>query len=396
MGISHKPQTMHRTSPIPRVAVLVDTSTSWGHRLHVGIHSYRKSGPWQLFVEPRGQEERLRLPAGWQGHGIIARIDSVAMAEELAALQIPVVNVSGIELPGVSFPRVTTDLNASAQLAANHFLDRGFKHFAYFSLLGLSYVATHQQAFANAVANTGGDFKLLSVKPRAGAEPDWNLDLAKLGDWLKSLPKPVGVLTWNPSSAREIVYACQVAGLVVPEEVAVLSGTDDDLLCNLLQVPISGIFVAAEPIGYKAAQLLDQLMRGRPAPKQPELIPPTSITTRQSTDTLAISDAALVKAVSFIRQNAARPIQVSDVARQAGVSRRVLERRFNEVLGRTPAAEIRRMHLENAKQLLADTDMAIPEVAEAAGFSSPEYMAYTFRQELSTTPRKFRQDAHHR
>ena len=387
---------MRRPATTPRVAVLVDTSTSWGHRLHVGIHSYRKAGPWQLFVEPRGLEERLRLPAGWRGHGIIARIDSVAMAEELAALHIPVVNVSGIELPGISFPRVTTDLNASARLAAGHFLERGFKHFAYFSLRGLSYVASHQKSFADAVAGAGGDFALLTVKPRAGAEPDWNLDLAKLGEWLKGLPKPVGVLTWNPSSAREIIYACQMAGLLVPEEVAVLSGSDDELLCNLLQVPISGIFVAAEPIGYQAAQLLDQLMRGRPAPKQPELIAPSGVTTRQSTDTLAISDAALVKALSFIRQNAARPIQVSDVARQSGISRRVLERRFSEVLSRTPAAEIRRMHLENAKQLLTETDMPIPEVAEAAGFSSPEYMAYTFRQELNTTPRKFRQDAHHR
>jgi len=387
---------LRRPSHIPRVAVLVDTSTSWGRRLHAGIHSYdRKHGPWQLFVEPRGLEEKLRVPPGWQGDGIIARVGSVAMAQELEALRVPVVNVSGIQLSGVSFPQVTTNLDASARLAARHFIERGFKHFAYFSLIGLSYVAVHQKAFADSIAEADGDFALLAVKPRAGAEPDWNLDLAKLGNWLKSLPKPVGILTWNPSSAREIIYACQVAGLLVPEEVAVLSGSDDELLCDLLQVPISGILVPAESIGLEAAQLLDQLMRGHTAPKQAGVIAPSGVATRQSTDTLAISDAALVKAMSFIRQNAAQPIQVADVSRQSGVSRRVLERRFMDVLGRTPAAEIRRVHLERAKQLLAETDMPIPEVADAAGFGSPEYLAFVFRQEVNTTPRKFRQDMRH-
>ena len=395
-SISRMLRTRSLPSQIPRVAVLVDTSTTWGHRLHVGIHSYeRKYGSWQLFVEPRGLEEKLRLPTGWRGHGIIARIGNVPMAKELAALRVPVVNVSVIQLPGVDFPRVTTDQSASARLAAQHFLERGFKHFAYFSLLGLSFVADHQKAFADAVAKAGGDFAFMAVKPYVGTEPDWNLDLAKLGQWLKNLPKPVGVLTWNATSAREIIYACQIAGLLIPEEVAVLSGLDDELLCNLSQVPISGTLVAAETIGHKAARLLDQLMRGRPAPKHPELITPSGVATRQSTDTLAINDATLVKAMSFIRQNAAQPIQVTDVARQSGVSRRALERRFVEVLGRTPAVEIRRMHFERAKRLLAETDMPIPEVAEAAGFGSHTYMAYIFRQEINTTPKDFRQNAHH-
>ena len=255
-------------------------------------------------------------------------------------------------VPKASFPRVTTDLKASAELAAKHFLERGFKHFAYFSLVGLPYVAIHQKAFADAIAGAEGDFALLAVKPRAGAEPDWNLDLAKLGNWLKSLAKPIGVLTWNPSSAREIIYACQEAGLLVPEEVAVLSGSDDELLCDLLHVPVSGIMAPCDYIGYKAARLLDQLMRGQPVPKQPELIAPSGVATRQSTDILAISDTALVKAMSYIRQNVARPIQVSqEVARQAGVSRRVLERRFIDLLNR-PRLKKFAGSSERAKQML--------------------------------------------
>ena len=376
---------------VPRIAVLVDTSSSWGRRVHTGIHKFaRKHGPWQLFVENRGLEQTLRVPAGWKGDGVIARVGSVAMARELSALKVPVVNVSGIELSEGEFPRVSNDLKASAVLAAQHFMQRGFQHFAYFSLRGLSYVAKHQQAFVDAVIRAGGDFASFAVKPMAGAEPDWNLDLAKLGEWLKSLPKPVAILTWNASSAREIIYGCQVAGLLVPEEVAVLSGSDDELLCELSAVPISGILVGAERIGHQAAHLLHNLLQGRAAPKREVLVPPLTIVRRQSTDTLAIRDRALVRALSFIRENASRAIQVSDVAQHSGVSRRVLERRFLEELGRSPATEIRRTHLELARQLLVETDMPIPEVAEASGFGSPEYLAYVFRTDTGKTPRRYR------
>jgi len=383
-----------RVSSAPRVAVLVDTSTSWGRRIHTGIHKYdRKHGGWQLFVEARGMEERLRVPPGWNCDGVIARVGTPEMARELRKLEIPVVNVSGIDLPGIDFPQVMSNLRASASLAARHFLERGFRHFAYFSLLGLTYVATHQQAFAEAVAAGGGDFASFATKPVTGAEPDWNLDLASLGAWLRSLPKPVAVLTWNPSSAREIIYAAQVGGLLVPEEVAVLSGSDDTLLCELLPVPVSGILVAGEQIGHRAAEVLDGLMRGKRAPAQPQGVAPMGIVTRQSTDTLAIREPALVKALSFIRLNPAQPMSVGDIARQAGVSRRVLERQFKEVLGRAPAAEIRRVRLDRAKSLLVDTDLPIPDVAEAAGFGSPEYLAYALREHCGQTPLKYRKCA---
>lgn len=378
---------------VPRVAVLVDTSTSWGRRILRGINNYtRKEGPWQIYVEARGMEERLRVPPGWQGDGLIARVGNSGMAEELKALNLPVVNVSGIQLANADFPRVTSDLRAGARLALEHFLDRGFHHFAYFSLRGLPYVAAQEHAFVEAVQRAGKDCVVVAVKPRTGAEPDWNLDLAALGEWLRSLPKPVGVLTWNPSSSREIVYACQAAGLLVPEEVAVISGSDDDVLCELLHIPLSAIEVAAEQIGHHAAAMLHTIMRGGTPPKQPVLIQPLRVVTRQSTDTLAVRDRALVKALSFIRENSARSIQVSDVARQSGVSRRVLERRFLQTLGRTPATEIRRVHLERARTLLVSTDLSIPEVAEAAGFGSPEYLAYAFKAEMGKTPLRYRKE----
>ncbi|MGN6555942.1 MAG: hypothetical protein ACTHLW_19720, partial [Verrucomicrobiota bacterium] len=128
MPTRQKAQEPARHQTPRRVAVLVDTSTSWGRRVHQGIHHYaQRHGRWQLFVEARGMEERLALPRGWQGDGVIARVSTPNMVRELSGLGIPVVNVSGIQFQGVEFPQVTNDLVMSAKIAADHLLDRGFR-----------------------------------------------------------------------------------------------------------------------------------------------------------------------------------------------------------------------------------------------------------------------------
>ena len=374
-----------------RVAVLVDTSTTWGRAVVRGINSYHlKHGPWEIFVEARGLEERLRVPPGWRGDGVVARINTERMARELKALRIPVVNVSAIETGGPRYPRVTTDLQASAELAARHFLERGFQHFAYFGLIGLGYVSTHRKVFEDIVTSKGGTFATLAVKPIAGAEPDWRLDLASLGEWVRGLPKPAAMLCWNASSAREIVFACHEAGLLVPEEVAVLSQADDEALCETSLVPISGVSVSGEGIGHRAAEVLDALIRGPGQDLHTTLVAPLGIVVRQSTDTLAVRDPVLIKALSFLRENAAVLVRVSDVAGHAGVSRRVLERHFLEGLHRSPAEEIRRVHLDRAIRLLVETDLPMTQVAEMSGFGSQAYFSDIFRRHIGQTPLNYR------
>ncbi len=386
------PKATQKPRPRPkRVAVLVDTSTTWGRAVLRGINTYSiKHGHWEIFVEARGLEERLRVPPGWRGDGVIARVGNDQMAAELRALKIPVVNVSAIAFKGAPFPRVTTDLEASAKLAAHHFLERGFQHFAYFGLIGLGYVTTHRNVFAEVVGSRGGSFATLAVRPIAGAEPDWRLDLASLGGWIKGLPKPVAILCWNASSAREVVFACHETGLLVPEEVAVLSQADDEALCETSLVPISGIAVSGEGIGHHAAELLARRLAGPGKVAATTLVAPLGIVTRQSTDTLAVRDASVVKALSFLRQNSGNPLCVDDIARHAGVSRRVLERRFVEILRRTPADEIRRVHLDRSVRLLLETDLPMTQVAAMAGFSSQAYFSDIFRRQMGESPLQYR------
>lgn len=382
----------------PHVAVLVDTATGWGRRLVRGVVNYSQRGPWYLWIKSGAQDTPLWLPPGWSGDGIIARIGTHAAARRVRASGAPTVNISAIELPGVDLPRVATDLPAAGRLAAEHLLDRGFVHFAYYGLTHRSYVDRHYGGFAEAVSAACGDcpFYGTTFDSGAGARTAWSTRQRGLSRWLKKLSKPVAIVTWTTELGRELIHACRREGLLVPGQVAVLAADNDELLCEACTPSLSGIALTSERIGFEAAKLLDRLMHGARPPSRPCLIEPTGVLTRQSTDTLAVDDQDLARAVAFIRSHATDPIQVHDVLREVPVSRRWLERRFREVLGRGPGAEIRRVRLDRAQRLLADTDMPVPDVARLAGFGSREYLASVFKSELDLSPRQYRNRAQSR
>lgn len=389
----------------PAVAILVDTATDWGRRLIRGVINYaRGHGAWQLWVEPRGQAEHLVVPHGWRGQGVIARVGTPRIAAELTALRrdhgTPVVNVSGIRLDGVDFPRVTTDYAATARLAAEHFLDRGYRRLAYVGPLGLAHVRAHAEAFREVAAQSGEDCALFddgadareqAVGETAGAA--WAERRHHLGAWLGSLAKPVGIFSWATSAGARVLDLCRELRIPTPDDVAVLAGDDDPLLCDTTAPPLSGVLVASERIGFRAAARLDHLMRwpGRAeADGTPELVDPITITTRGSTEALAIEDPELRAAMTFLRANAYRAVTVDRIADAVPMARRSLERKFRAALGRTPLEEIRRLRLARVRQLLATTDWSIDEIARDVGFGTPEYMTAVFREAERITPLKYR------
>lgn len=374
------------------VALLVDTSTTWGRQIVEGAITFTKRyTPWRIFVEARGMEEYLQVPAELRCKGVIARVNCAKMVKELAALDVPVVNVSGIGFGHSVFPQVTTNMRKVADLAVEHFLEKGFSHFAYFGLKGLQYVTAQQNEFEAKVQQMGFDCACFREETHRGTEPDWSRN-AKLLAWLQNLPKPIGIFTWNVSSARELLYACLGSNLRVPDDVAVLSGSEDDLLFEASPVPISAVLPATKLVGFRAAELLNQLIQGEKVPSAPTLISPLGVVTRQSTDTLAVKDPALARALGFLWKNPEKPIQVEDLACQAGLSRRALERRFREVLKRSPADEIRRVRLDSARRLLAETDLPISAVAEAFGFATQAYFAYLHTRHCGKSPSQYRNE----
>ncbi|MDG1357919.1 MAG: DNA-binding transcriptional regulator [Akkermansiaceae bacterium] len=374
-----------------RIAVLVDTSTGWGRRVIRGVANYAFKQPgWQITIEPRGTAEQVSLPEGWQGDGVIARISSKRLYHELRVFGKPGVNVSGIELKGVDMPRVINDYRTSAKLAVGHFANRGFRHLAYCGPDKLSHVARHCAAFEKEAAEGGFSCEVFR-RDKGLQNKSWQQTREALVHWLKRLPKPVGVFTWGSERGRSLLNACLEAGISVPEQVAVLGGDDDELLCDTCTPPLSAIVTPAEQAGYEAARILHALMEDKPAPGEDVLLAADEVYTRQSTDILAIEDQDVSRVVNYIRENIQdSSLQVADLADLVGLSRRALERRFNQALGYGPAHEVQTTRNQLVKKLLRETDMSITDVAARAGYASHEYMIRAFKKETGKTPLKYR------
>ncbi len=377
----------------PRIALLIQTATEWGRSLLKGIADFAQDhAGWEFFIEPHGPFERLRIPPGWKGDGIIARVDHAALENAILRTRLPAVNVSWLGLRFHRLPHVVSDQMACGRLAARHFVDKGFKHFGYVGPLDAH--RHHDELgrrFVSAVGELGCHGAFFSPRRRAGRRFLSTLAAsAQLARWLEQLPKPAGLLVWSDGRALEVLSACARVSLRVPDEVAILSAEHDAVVTSLSSIPFSSLDMVPAKVGYVAAALLNHLLAGKPPPAKPVSIPPIGIIQRQSSETTAIDDPEVSKALLFIREQASRPIQVGEVVRAAALSRRTLEERFTSLLGRSPAAEIRQVRLERVKRLLLETDWAVPVIAEKTGFNHVEVMIRSFSRQFGMPPGKFR------
>jgi LacI family transcriptional regulator len=382
----------------PFVALLIDTSVTWSRELLRGIHIYSvEHGGWSFHLEPRGQYDRIRLPSNWSGDGVIARASTHKRANELMQMNVPVVNVSTADPSDGEIPQCTSDEREAGRLAADHLASRGFESFAYcgppekrdgFDDLML-------QSFQEELARIG---KVAECYNPQRSSKTLSLDQSvsrELTDWLRRLPKPIGVLAWNAVQGRSVTEACRLAEIRVPEQVAVICGEHDDLVCGLSTPPLSSIYHDGRKVGYEAASLLDRLMRGEGPPAEPIRIPASRLIARQSTDILAIEDTVLAEALVLIREQACRGIRVDDVVRVLPISRRALEQKFQELLGRSPAEEIRRVRLLHAKTLLEQTDLTVARIAKVSGFGTPAVLLRNFETQFGVKPSTYRRQRSH-
>jgi len=165
---------------------------------------------------------------------------------------------------------------------------------------------------------------------------------------------------------------------------------NDELLCELAQPSLSSIVVPAEQIGFAAAGMLESLIAGRSADTAMRLLPPQGVVARRSTEFLRTNEPVTAAALRFIQKHLDQPLNVDDIARAGGVCRRLLERRFQRTLGRSPLQEIHRQRLQRAQALLAGSNLPIHRIAVAAGFASPPQFSDTFKRETGLTPRQYR------
>jgi LacI family transcriptional regulator len=381
----------------PRVALLVETSRSYGRGLLRGIVRYaRLHGPWSFYITPGDFEQALPKMEGWGGTGIIARIATPEVARAILATGLPFValDLSEAQLaPGSRLAQaieVRSDSRTAARMAFDHLLERGLRRFAFVGIPGRIWSRLREEGFRERVEEEGFECRIYPPPVRkAGRE--WGREQAIMADWIRALPKPVGLMACNDDRGREVLEACRLAGIQVPDEVAVIGVDDDDLLCELSDPPLSSVALNAERGGFEAAALLDRLMSGKAKGVARRIVvEPTGVVTRRSTDVLAMDDRMVAAALRFIREHAAEPIRIDSLLREVPISRRSLEMKFRRVVGRSLHAEIQRTRLDRAKALLRETDLQIPRVAELSGFGSASYLGLVFHREVGITPSRYR------
>jgi LacI family transcriptional regulator len=380
------------TSRIPEVLLLIETTGGYGRGILEGIGQYlREHGPWSIFFEERSIEEPPpHWLKNWRGDGVIARTATPILHRRLRATGLPRVELLGLKANDPA--KVHGDNLVGGRMAAEHLLECGLRHFGFFSCIEAWWIAHFREGFCRTLTERGFSCNVYSpAKGKSGLVPHWEESQhRKFERWLQSLPHPSGIFSPSNDNARIALEFCRRLNIAVPEEVAILGAGEDPAICSVSTPPLSSIDFDSKRIGYQAAALLDRLMAGTAPPKKVLWIPPTHVVMRQSTDIIAIDDPDLAAAIRFIRHYACRGIDVSAVARAVSLSRRGLERRFRQFLGRTPKDEILRVQIDQAKILLTDSFFPIESVAKKSGFAAFRHFAEVFRRETGRTPRAYR------
>ncbi len=384
---------------VPKVALLIETSREYGRGVLRGIVRYaRLHGPWAFYITPGDFEQALPKMEQWGGTGIIARIANAKVAKAILSAGLPVVamDLSEKQLtennPLSKVCEIISDSYHAAQLAANHLLERGFTNYAFVGIAEKVWSTRRHTSFVKHIRQAGFEPHVYEP-PKNARDQEWGGEQKIMAEWLRNLPKPIGLMACNDDRGRDVLEACRAANVSVPEEVAVIGVDNDSLLCELADPPLSSVALNAEHGGFEAAALLERLMSGRFKGQERIVVEPLQVVTRRSTDAVALEDLEVAHALQFIHENAGRPIQVMEVVNNLSVSRRMLEIRFRRAIGKSMNEIIQQAHLERAKRLLLETDLPLPKVAEAAGYNSASYMAVVFHKAYAMTPARFRNRA---
>lgn len=371
----------------PRRFVVYLLMDWYEHEINRGVSDYARQANWIL---EDASAHATRLNPEWIGDGIIVlgirRNDRVKI-DFIRKRKIPAVDLIN-ESDELVLPRVLPDNYAIGKTAAEHFLSRGFENLAYYQAFDANVEKERMRGFLETVVAAGKSFSHvdLSKHPRLKG----NKRIARLGEKLKKLPKPIGIMGQYDYSAKELIYACEAAGIPVPEQVAVVGADNDPISCELGPITLTSVDSNLYGRGWEAAALLDRLMKGEPPPDEPIRIPPKGIIVRQSSDILAVGDNHVAKALRFIWANLSKNIKTDDVVKASGVSRTMLYTLFKKHLRTSLKDVILAERINRLKELLVKTDEKLDVLASEVGFITGNRLSKAFTREVGIPPYAFR------
>lgn len=377
---------------VKRVALLLETGMAFDRAIARGVGQYIHSHTgWIVLMDPM-TEASLESLRHWAPDGIITSIRLPAIRDIATITDIPIVgfgSYSEKQSGNLKFPIVSSNQTEIGRMAARYFINKGLRHFAFCGGVETAKWCHERKAgFVAELAQHG--FACDVYQPDAGAVLSMPSAIGSLGSWLEKLPKPAGVFVFFDGWARWVLDACVLQGLQVPQEISVLGVDNDRWLCDLSQPSLSSIDANVETAGYVAADLLNKLMSGQPAPAGVTHIDPAKVEERDSSSYLAFEDAQVAFAIRYIKEHACDPIAPADVLKVTGMSNSTAYRKFMKSLGRSIHDEIQRVQMERVQQLLTSTNLSVTEAARQAGFENMRYLTKVFRDATGMTPTEYR------
>jgi len=375
---------MRRKSP--RVLLVLGW---YDYRLHCGIEKFAQEQGWRL-SEDLAREKVI--PWGWDGDGILAWLGAGDdLADFVVKAKKPTVDFS-YRRSQLKFAHVLEDTTQTAQLVADHFLSRGFRHYLYYSDANNWVYDERGEAFIKFLNAAGRDARWLKWHESAAYRVDrkaWLCRRKWLEEELKAAPKPVGLFAAADGLALEALEICEEAGMAVPEEVAIVGAGNSLLAVDAMHTPISSVDVNMEMIGYRGAQLLDELMREKGSPEPLQRVLPFRLIVRKSSDLIAVNHPGIARSLRFMWDHCHELIGVSDLAKAASMSIRNFHQAFVENVGRPPGSELHRIRIERAKKLLSDSGEKMDSIAEMCGYDNGNSFWVAFKRSTGISPKQY-------
>lgn len=370
MNHCRKPRHIHLEMPV---------DWRFGREILYGILETNRGNRWGWGVTCHlwKQEEVLSLLKNQPPDAVVGSFYSPARSKQWAGQGVWVMNIAGCEDPPPGVWTVTADNREVGRLAARHFLERGFKSFAY---------VQSKNSPASRLRREGFEEKLALHAP---LPVHGELQKKSMETFLMSLPDDTAVFCMSDQEARYVISVAESVGRAVPESIAVLGVNDDPIDNGLSSVSLSSIDIRPHEIGRLAAETLHLLFQGKEAPRT-QLISPGQLVVRNSSDIYSLKDPVVADVLQRIRSRACEGIRVKDVLRPQDGSRRGMEMKFKRLLGRTIEGEIRRCRLEAARDMLVYTNKNISEIAEACGFCNTPHFSRMFKDAFGEPPAKYR------
>jgi LacI family transcriptional regulator len=367
--------------PREKILGLVDYHSK--HR-HWAMHRNQLSQP---FV-------RLSSLKNWDGDGVVSEIYTQAERDIVDALSIPIVNTSTSKY-AEGIPTVRVDHELVGEMGAKHLMECDVDSFVFVGPTDISYIKERYAGFKRTLERSKHKCSMVQYAPKRETKgrsiSGDAVRPSELMDLLKDLPTPVGIMAASDRIGFAVLEACRRQGLRSPEDVAVVGVNTDEMYCMLAQSSLTSIDVQPREIGFRAAEMLDALMRGEKLKETYVLIPPKRVVFRDSTDMTRSEYPEVARALRFICNHAAEFIDVTNVLDVVPVSRRWLEMKFKDELGHGIYQEIRRVHVERAKELLITTQLSITQLSRECGFNSAERFEFSFQKLVGMSTSEFRE-----